>query len=82
MRLIDADVLIAFIDKGKYCNPNVLTFSENHLCEMINEQPTAFDVDKVVERLKHAKNPYSDIDLRQYNNALDFAIAVVKRGGE
>ena len=58
MRLIDADKLIAFIDKGKYCNPNVLTFSENEVCAMIEYQPTAYDVDKVVEDLTIKKEEW------------------------
>lgn len=66
MRLIDADKLIAFIDKGKYCNPNVLTFSENDLCEMITEQPTAYDVEKVVEEL--VKNSEQIDEFDEYTN--------------
>lgn len=73
MRLIDADALrCKIMQEYDDCTD---------LLDIIDEQPNAYDVDKVVERLHYAKNPYSDIDLRQYNNALDFAIVVVKRGG-
>ena len=47
MRLIDAD---AFIE---YAN-NRLDLFASDLTEMINEQPTAYDVDAVVEEIKEA----------------------------
>ena len=82
MRLIDADALQEALREFEKQEPTL-----DYICGtmragvIIDQQPTAYDVNKVVERLQYAKNPYSDIDLRQYNNALDLAIAIVKRGG-
>lgn len=80
MRLIDADKLIGFIDKGKYCNPNSLQFSENDVCEMIEQQPTAYDVDKVIEELTDNAIDETGIDY-EMDISLDDAIDIVKRGG-
>ncbi len=54
MRLIDADRLIRFIDIGHLRSPNEQCFSENDVVEMINAQPTAYDVDKVTNQLQEA----------------------------
>lgn len=79
MRLIDAD------DVVKYCcgyfGHCTQECTKCGFANSVRNIPTAYDVNKVVERLQYSKNPYSDIDLRQYNNALDLAIAIVKRGG-
>lgn len=76
MRLIDADKIVNFrvtaSDGKKYVLLPV---------EKLDDIPTAYDVDKVIERLHYAKNPYSDVNLVQYNNALDLAMLIVKRGG-
>lgn len=54
MRLIDADELIK-----KFRRSETNTENENHMCSiarrMIKEAPTAFDVDKVVERIEDIK---------------------------
>lgn len=89
MRLIDADLL-----KGKYiCNRAYC--GVNKLVE-IDSIPTAYDVDKVVERLKQQKNQYlrrSDEikskfgenyeSQKNYGKACsyDHAIEIVKSGG-
>lgn len=86
MRLIDADEFIRFIDKGKYCKPNVLTFSENDVCEMIENQPTAYDLDKVLNELE-LLNPTDYGSIFSYEGhgcARDMkydAIDIVERGG-
>ena len=58
-RLIDADALIEFIKESRPLN---WTDSEselqedadyNHFIEMVNAQPTAYDVEKVVTELVH-----------------------------
>ena len=89
-RLIDAD---DFIKKFNYAKAN--TEEENIMCAtvriMIKEQPTAFDVDKVVERLKELKMRYyltiantgdKDKDYAYENiaNTIDKAIEIVKGG--
>lgn len=40
MRLIDADLLIEWIDAGHLRNPNELCFSEADVVEMIDHMPT------------------------------------------
>lgn len=63
-----------------------------HFVEMIVEQPTAFDVEKVVRELRDLKMRYyltiantgdADKDCAYLNiaNAIDAAIEIVKRGG-
>lgn len=91
MRLIDAD---EFIKKFRYAEAN--TEDEKIMCatvrRMIKEQPTAFDVEKVVRELRDLKMRYyltiantgdADKDCAYLNiaNAIDKAIEIVKRGG-
>ena len=57
MRLIDADVLKRQIAGMTIAN-NYPTHKANAWCNLIDAQPTAYDPDKVVERLKEfSKNP-------------------------
>ena len=49
-RLIDADKLKEAINSS--LNTGRETFSPEIICEAVDEQPTAFDVDKVVEQLE------------------------------
>lgn len=93
MRLIDADELRKRICKG---------FTQNEpdenpmvdLCEcladfisIIDEQPTAYDVDKVVEQLKNEKEFWSDANahnkeiVKQKARSYAYAIEIVKGGG-
>lgn len=80
MRLIDADELInqgyeIVVDGWQYdtCNKSI----------DIDDIPTAYDVDKVVEELEEAKHEIclSDEDLEHYQNGIDNAIEIVKQGG-
>ena len=83
-RLIDADELKHVI----HC-----AYSDDlEILEKIDEQPTAFDVDKVVEQLKDLKAMYwfsiantgdkkLDVAYENVGNALDEAIEIVKGGG-
>lgn len=83
-RLIDADKLKHVI----HCE-----YSDDlEILEKIDEQPTAFDVDKVVEQLKNLKAMYwvsiantgdkkLDVAYENVGNALDRAIEIVKEGG-
>ena len=89
-RLIDADWIvdsdIANCLGAEYycCTPDVR--------DMLNEQPTAYDVEKVVKELEDLKMRYfltisntgdADKDCAYLNtaNAIDRAIEIVKRGG-
>lgn len=85
MRLIDADNIYGaedFIKLDKDFNAYVLL---NDLCKIIDIQPTAYDVDKVVERLKKEKNPNyrEDGSLMGERTAIeiDKVIEIVKAGG-
>lgn len=53
MRLIDADLLIEFIQAT--LNTGREDFPADVFREAVEEQPTAFDVDKVVEQLEELK---------------------------
>lgn len=90
MRLIDADALVKRLEKSheyhaKTSREEVLLFRD---IRIINEQPTAYDPDKVVEQLEDRKSlmletfkiSESDID-RGRNYGMDKAIEIVKGGG-
>ena len=69
-RLIDANKLIKYIEKSRKENPHNdikiainHSFEHFHCIELVNEQPTAYDVDKVVEQLENEKEIYT----RNYN---------------
>ena len=89
-RLIDADKLKEAINSS--LNTGRETFSPEIICEAVDEQPTAFDVDKVVKQLKDLKAMYwfsmantgdEELEFAYENvgNALDRAIEIVKGGG-
>ena len=73
MRIIDADKLLNKID-AYMCGSQDVMFVK----ELIKEQPTAFDVDKVVEQLEKEikENPYQS----EYLAGLYKAIEIVKAG--
>ena len=77
MRLIDANKLKHVI----HC-----AYSDDlEILEKIDEQPTAFDVDKVINELKRDKFIESECvlsDIHQgYNAGLSRAIEIIKGGG-
>lgn len=75
MRLIDADALIEDVRKRPYIDKALSEIFET----IIDEQPTAYDVEKVVEELEEASD-VDDIDdvvcIRECK-----AIDIVKRVG-
>lgn len=83
MRLIDADKLKEVIHSSYSDDLEIL--------EKIDQHPTAFDADKVVEQLKDLKAMYwflantgdkkLDVAYENVGNALDEAIEIVKGGG-
>lgn len=81
MRLIDADKTKQLLRdrlKGEYNVVSALV--EGAIVNLLDEQPTAYDVDKVVEKLRAcsfeviSEDCYVSLDL-------DEAIDIVKRGG-
>lgn len=90
MRLIDADVFEEFTRKN--CTDSLVDL----WCELIRRQPTAYDVDKVVEQLEKLKSqvPVNRIldniikdkpkelgQLIAYNKAIEIVKAGVKENG-
>ena len=88
-RLIDADKFISWLDCGHLREPSEKCLSELNVKQMIDNQPTAYDVEKVVEglklenkRLKTLKNncialcDHEVIGIE--NKAYDYAIKIVK----
>lgn len=76
MRLIDADKIIDSLENSD------MDFA---IGAVIDEQPTVFDVDKVISELKRDKFVESECilsDVHQgYNAGLSKAIEIVKGGG-
>lgn len=79
-RYIDADKLIDFIDAGHLRNPNELCFSETDVVNMLNNAPTAYDVETKVAELER-------VSFERFGNdgmggqkvvSLDNAISIVR----
>ena len=85
MRLIDADMTIKNIHERTYISKALSEIFET----IIDEQPTAYDVDGVVRKLDEMKRKslyshaisFSDEDLGKAFG-FEIAIDVVKRGGK
>ena len=73
-RLIDADVFV------KYANERLDLFADD-LIQMINEQPIAYDVSKVVAELEEEKEIVKEYDKYHCSVRLDKAIDIVRKGG-
>ena len=87
MRLIDADKLIELIQKDmEYAFDNgFLTegFEREHLIIAIRNQPTAYDIDKVVEEFEKVKTINVDVGYGTIYKTIrkDVAIEIAKQGG-
>lgn len=97
MRLIDADLLLPQVgnryDEKKDIVPDNLAEGFVQMEKLIKEQPTAYDVDKVVEHLETARDGYSTAQLMTATNdelvkrfiakekAMNLSIEIVKAGG-
>lgn len=81
MRLIDADKLKEAINSS--LNTGRETFSPEIIREAIDEQPTAFDVDKVVEQLEKRSTLAKPVGwTKSYEIViLNDAVEIVKGGG-
>ena len=84
MRLIDADTLKKDILLQNILGEPIQNIIDRYI-HIVDEQPTAFDVDKVVGELKRDKFIESECilsDVHQgYNAGLSRAIEIVKGGG-
>ena len=65
---------------NKYCGNQIYLVSEN-IREIINNQPTSYDIDKVVEELEQHYDDDSVICGLAYNDAIKKAIEIVKHCG-
>lgn len=81
-RLIDADELIKYIKTWEIGTS--ISSDQKEFIDCVNEQLTAYDVDKVIGELKRDKFIESECilsDVRQgYNAGLNRAIEIVKGG--
>jgi hypothetical protein len=84
MRLIDADKFKQQV-VGMVISMHYPANKANAWCELIDAQPTAYDVDSVVEQLEKEKNPLyrEDGSLMGERTVIriDKAIEIVKGGG-
>lgn len=85
MRLIDADKLTKQIAGMAFAN-NYPANKALALCKLIDSQPTAYDVDNVLEQLENERkfwdNAY-DSDLgKEKARSYEHAIEIVKEGGK
>lgn len=91
-RLIDVDALIDYLGFDNTEEEREENIGEIVTLDDFDKQPTAFDVDKVVEQLKELKMRYYltiantgdeklDIAYENVGDALDRAIDIVRKGG-
>ena len=94
-RLIDADKLLETLqDLEPHCENKdyeygMLSTMRYYMPKIINDEPTVFDVDKVVEQLEEVKNKDTEIALDEaqkercfwYAQGMNRAIEIVKGGG-
>ena len=84
--LISRSELLEEIEKYKFgaiSNDVERGYVKETILNFIEFQPTAYDIDNVVEELERAKHEiclYGD-DLEHYQNGIDEAIEIVKQGG-
>ena len=88
-RLIDADKLLETLqDLEPHCENKdyeygMLNTIRYYMPKIINDEPTVFDVDKVVEQLESLNNAEADYYYASSNDVIDRddAIEIVKGGG-
>lgn len=87
MKLIDANLLkkniSRWLEPSKPDAIEMIKVTDVFVSLMIEieEQPTAFDVDKVVETIMKRFRVVSDDKDLEWNRAIDYAIKIVKGGG-
>lgn len=81
MRLIDADVLIKRLKRNSIFEKVTDSRGMNTI-EIIEEQPTAYDVENVVAKLEEQKSNLTDwAEDKAFEIGIEKAIEVVKNGG-
>ena len=94
-RLIDADKLLETLqDLEPHCENKdqeygMLNTMRYYMPKIINDEPTAFDTEKIVEQLEEVKNKDTEIALDEaqkercfwYAQGMNRAIEIVKGGG-
>ena len=94
-RLIDTDKLLETLqDLEPHCENKdyeygMLNTMRYYMPKIINDEPTAYNVDKVVEKLEEVKNKDTEIALDEaqkercfwYAQGMNRAIEIVKGGG-
>lgn len=90
MRLIDADKLYDWVrtECNPYGKPTIDFESGNRMLDMIKRSSTAFDKEKVIEKLKRLEKDTFDY-YNRYNDEMAFgesaafrsAIEIVEKGG-
>lgn len=85
-RLIDADDLIEYIKIWEIGNG--INSGQKQFIDCVNEQPTVFDIDKVVEQLETKKTRATELKKKYISeyfkgkaDGFEFAIKIVKEGG-
>lgn len=92
MRLIDADELIEEINSYQYDTVNseirkIERAAKAHICELVEKQPVAYDVNKVMDQLEELREEilsdtaYDNDTVNHYLDYADLIIEVVKSGG-
>ena len=94
-RLIDADKLLETLqDLEPHCENKdyengMFSTMRYYMPKIINDEPTAFDTEKIVEQLEEVKNKDTEIALDEaqkercfwYAQGMNRAIEIVKGGG-
>lgn len=80
-RLIDADLLKKSCKCTGEFEDNFKCVSLSELAKVIDNQPTVFDVEKVVESLMNRFRIVSNDEDWEWNRAIDYAIEIIKGGG-
>lgn len=79
MRLIDADKLLKDIMSQKILGDTTARIMDKYI-NVINNQPTAYDIDKVVEELEEESEIALEIKESGIYAGLQSAIEIVKQG--
>lgn len=80
MRMIDADELKTQLYESIMVNEDMDCLDFLRVESLIDAQPTAYDVDKVVEQLEELEGRYNSVDFG-IKGIICKAIEIVKAGG-